>query len=117
MRAQEPIAPPETGTVTLDGSGNGTAKTGPIGNSEVWTPSSVSVQCSSNTLEANCALYVGPSPTPPYFKDLTVDGSTGDSTGKCNVPVPYGWFVWAVWTGGDAGATAYVNVDGTRVVN
>lgn len=107
----------ETTSVVLDGGGGGKAKLGPVGGSEVWTPSSVSVLCSSNVLEANCALFVGPSPTAPYFKDLTVDGSTGDATDRCNIPIPYGSYVWAVWTGGDAGATATLNVDGTEVIN
>lgn len=104
----------EHATVTLDGSGNGTASTGPFGGGEVWIPSSVSVQCSSNTLESTCIVYAGPSATPPYFRDLTVDGSTGDATDRCNLPVPKGWQVWAVWSGGDAGATGYLNVTGTK---
>lgn len=106
----------ETTSVTLNGSGAGTAKLGPIGGSEVWTPSSVSVICSSNISEANCKIYVGPSATNQYFKDITVDGSTGDATEKANIPIPYGSYVWAVWTGGDAGATATLNVDGTEIV-
>ena len=106
----------ETGDTTLDGDGNGTAKLGPTGNGEVWTPASVSVICSSNASEATCALYAGTSPTAPYFKDLSVDGSTGDATDRCNVPVPKGSYVWAVWTGGDPGATATVNVDGTKAI-
>lgn len=114
MAQQLPLT--ETADVTLDGSGNGTASLGPSGPNEVWTPSNVSVICSSNTSEAVCKVYAGPSATPPYFKDITVDGSTGDATDRCNIPVPKGWFVWAVWTGGDAGATATVNVDGTKRV-
>lgn len=104
----------ETNSGELDGSGEATVKLGPTGGNEVWTPSSVSVICSSNTSEANCKVYAGPSPTAQYFKDLTVDGSTGDATDRCNVPIPKGSFVWAVWTGGDPGATATVNVDGTK---
>jgi hypothetical protein len=64
----------ETTDVTLDGSGNGTAKLGPTGPQETWTPSNVSVICSSNVSEATCKAYAGPSATAPYFKDITVDG-------------------------------------------
>lgn len=104
----------ETTSVTLDGSGNGKAQLGPIGPNETWTPSSVSVLCSTNTAEALCKLYAGPSASPQYFKDITVDGSTGDATDKANIHIPKGWFIWAVWTGGDAGATATLNIDGTK---
>jgi hypothetical protein len=104
----------ETTSVTLDGSGNGTAKLGPSGPQETWTPSNVYVECSTNAAEAVCKIYAGPSATSPYAKDITVDGSTGDSSEKCNIPIPKGWFVWAAWTGGDPGATATLNVDGTK---
>ena len=113
----QPVQLTETNSGTLNGSGDVTVKLGPIGGSEVWTPGNVSVICSTNVLEANCKVYVGPSATPQYFVDLTVDGSTGDSTDKCNVPIPYGSYVWAVWTGGDAGATATLNVYGTEMTN
>ena len=111
----EPLT--ETNSGTLNASGNATVKLGPIGGSVVWTPSSVSVICSSNVTESNCKVYAGPSATAQYFKDLTVDGSTGDATDRCNLPIPYGSYVWAVWTGGDPGATCTVNVDGTQVTN
>ena len=106
----------ETNSGTLNGSGAATVQLGPTGSNEVWTPSNVSVICSSNTNEATCKVYAGPSASQQYFKDITVDGSTGDATDRCNIPIPKGWFVWAVWTGGDAGATATVNVDGTKVI-
>lgn len=106
----------ETTSVALNGSGNGTASLGPTGPQETWTPSNVSVICSSNTLEATCKVFAGPSATSPYFKDITVDGSTGDATDRCNIPIPKGWQVWAVWTGGDVKATATLNVDGVKQV-
>jgi hypothetical protein len=106
----------ETNSVALDGSGNGKVGLGPTGPQEAWTPSNVSVICSTNVLEAVCKVYAGPSATSPYFKDITVDGSTGDATDRCNILIPKGWFVWAVWTGGDAKATATLNVDGVKTV-
>lgn len=106
----------ETTSVTLNGSGNATAQLGPTGPQETWTPSNVSVICSTNVSEAVCKAFAGPSASPAYFKDITVDGSTGDATDKCNLPIPKGWFVWAVWTGGDPGATATLNVDGVKQV-
>ncbi len=106
----------ESTSIALDGSGNGTASLGPTGPQETWTPSNVSVICSTNVLEATCKVFAGPAATGPYFKDITVDGSTGDATDKCNLVIPKGWFVWAVWTGGDAHATATLNVDGVKSV-
>jgi hypothetical protein len=106
----------DTADTTLDGSGNGTAKLGPAGAGESWLPSNVSVLCSSNVNEATCKVYAGPTATNPYFKDLTVDGSTGDSTDRCNVPILKGSYVWAVWSGGDAGATGTLNVDYVKTV-
>lgn len=106
----------ESTSLALDGSGNGTAQLGPSGPQETWTPSNVSVICSTNTLEATCKVFAGPSATGPYFKDITVDGSTGDATDRCNIAIPKGWFVWAVWTGGDAKTTATLNVDGVKQV-
>lgn len=106
----------ETASAVLDGDGNGTASLGPTGPAETWLPSNVSVICSSNTLEATCKVFAGPAASPQYFKDITVDGSTGDATDKCNLPVPKGWRIWAVWAGGDPGATATLNVDYSRQV-
>lgn len=109
-----PIPLNESADVVLDGSGAGTAQLGPSGPDETWTPSSVSVLASSTTNESMCKIYVGPTATRPYFKDLTVDGSTGDATDRANVLIRKGNYVWAVWSGGDPGATATLNVDGTR---
>lgn len=104
----------ESAETTLDASGDGTASLGPYGSGEVWTPSSVYVECSTNTAEALCKVYAGPSATSPYARDITVNGSTGDATDRCNLPIPKGWFIWAVWSGGDAGATGYMNISGTK---
>lgn len=105
-----------TETTVLDASGNGTAATGPDGPQETWLPSNVYVECSTNVAEATCKVYAGPSPTSPWAKDITVDGSTGDATDRCNLPVPKGWKIWATWTGGDPGAVAYLNVDYSKTV-
>jgi hypothetical protein len=115
MTQQLPLS--ETNSVTLSGSGAGTASLGPVGSNETWTASNISVICSSNTLEATCKLYVGPAATAPYFIDITVDGSTGDSTDAASTQlIRKGWQVWAVWTGGDSGATGTVNVNGTKAI-
>jgi hypothetical protein len=107
----------ERGSVVLNGSGNGTVRIRPFGGSETWLPASVSFKASSNTLEAQCRIYIGPSPSDQYFVDGSLSGSTGDSTGRvAGYQVDsHGNYLWAVWTGGDAGATATMQVTGTEV--
>lgn len=114
-RRQVPLS--ETGITKLDGSGNGTARVGPISAREVWHPENVHVSVSSNTNEALCSIYVGDSATQPNFRDNTLSGSTGDSTDRVNADiVRTGQYVWAVWTGGDANAQAIIAVTGMREV-
>ncbi len=101
--------------VTLDVKGNGTAYTGPQSFGEQWSGLVAAVRASTNTDEAICSVYAGAAATPGYFCGATTWGSTGDS--NSNLPtVQVGGNVWAVWTGGDPGATAYLTVTGTKAV-
>lgn len=108
----------ESAFVTLDGSGNGTAKLGPLTAREVWRPITASVRVNqSPTNEAQCTIYVGQFATQENFRDLTFSGSSGDATGKvAGKPLKKGDYVWAVWTGGDAGQRACLNVTGSKDV-
>ena len=108
----------QSGTVVLDGSGNGTVQLQPDGPSEHWQATSASVKVSTNNQLATCRVYVGPVVADQYFVDASDDGSTGDNTDRVTGydiyragPYPA---IWAVWSGGDAGATATLNVIGTR---
>lgn len=103
-------------SVVLDSSGNGTASAGPSSPGEVWFPTSVSVSASSNTAEAIAKIYAGGQISQSMFADGTTWGSTGDSTSNVSGPVYPGQQVFAVWTGGDTGATATVVITGTRQV-
>lgn len=107
----------ETAVITLNGSGAGTAKLGPLTAREVWYPDSASVKANSNpTNEATCLIYQGPDATQPNFRDGTFSGSSGDSTDKVSLITRKGQFIWAVWTGGDAGQQATLNVTGEKEV-
>lgn len=108
----------ETAFVTLNGSGAGTAFLGPLTAREVWRPVSASVRVNQNpTNEAQCTIYVGQSATQENFRDQTFTGSSGDSTDKVGgKPVKVGDKIWAVWTGGDAGQRASINVIGKKDV-
>lgn len=100
---------------TLDENGNGTANTGPLSFGEQWSNLVASVRASTNVNEAICSVYAGAGATPGYFSGATTWGSTGDS--ESNLPtVQVGGNIWAVWTGGDAGATAVLTVTGTKLV-
>lgn len=101
--------------ITLDGSGNGTAYTGPQSPGEVWSDITVSVSVATNTNEAKCSIYGGAAATPGYFADATTWGSTGDSTTNVRT-IKVGGNVFAVWTGGDAGQRATVAISGTKTV-
>lgn len=115
MTTPQPLA--ENGSVTLNGSGNGTLSMKPWGGSVTWSPSLVAVKASSNVNEASARIYIGPSATDLYFVDGTLSGSTGDSTGNvAGFQIDtHGNTLWVVWAGGDAGATATAQVSGTLV--
>ena len=112
---QQPLN--ENGTVTLDSDGNGTLAMKPWGGSVTWQPTLVSVSVETNTSEASCKIYIGPSATAPYFVDGTLSGSTGDSSAKVSGfgVDTHGNTLWAVWEGGDSGAVATMQVNGTMV--
>jgi hypothetical protein len=107
----------ESQSVTLDGTGAGTVRLAPDEPGVAWYPQTVHVQVSSNVKEATCVIYAGPSATQPYFVDGTFSGSSGDATDKIAARViartqtPY---VWAVWSGGDAGAQATMIITGEK---
>lgn len=106
----------ETATVVLDASGNGIAGIGPIGARETWHVDQASVNASTNVKEAGCDIIVGDAPTHGFYRDHTISGSTGDSSTNMNIDVGVGWKVWAIWKGGDVGATATLIVSGTKDV-
>jgi hypothetical protein len=108
-------------SVTLDSSGNGTARLGPSGARETWTAAMVHVKTnqlpSAIVNEAQCFIYAGPQADDTAFADSTSSGSTGDSTDSAGAyPVTIGEFIWAVWKGGDSGAQGIVRVTGTKEI-
>ena len=109
----------ESASVKLDGSGNGTVKISPSSAKLHWFPTVASVKVSTNVAEAQCRIYVGPSATDPNFVDGTLNGSTGDSTDRVSgyeVNATRDPAIWAVWTGGDPGAQATMNLSGTATI-
>lgn len=105
--------------VTLDASGNGQTRIGPVSAREWWAPAVASVRTNQEiadiTSEAACRIFCGADTSPQNYVDGTLSGSTGDSTGNvAGQEIRVGQYVWAVWTGGDPGAQAWLNVSGVK---
>lgn len=102
-----------TAPVVLDASGNGTASIGPTGFGEVWEAgfcAAVSTAETTVTNEAICRVYCA---------GRLIGGTTWGSTGDSSTDTPQlatGQLVEARWTGGDPGATAVLDVTGSRTV-
>lgn len=111
-----------SGVVFLDGFGNGIVSVGPQSAREEWIVDKASVRVSfpgvqtQPTNEATCSIYVGTDTSQTNFRDATFTGSSGDSTDAVSGRVKVGSYVWAVWTGGDAGQQATLSLSGTRIV-
>lgn len=108
----------QSAVVTLNGAGNGTAQLGPLNQRESWQPVTVAVKTNQApgaiVNEAQCKVYAGPDTSDSYFVGGTLSGSTGDSAGNLSATVNAGEYIFAVWTGGDAGAQGRVHVTGTK---
>lgn len=113
----------ESAVIRLDGSGNGTARVGPLTAREVWYPSNVSIKTTFPgvqtvpTKESSCDIFMGQAATSQYFRDNSVQASTGDASGACSADtVRTGQYIWAAWKGGDAGVQATLTVTGLKDV-
>lgn len=113
----------EYAVIRLNGSGAGVARVGPLTAREKWYPSNVSIKTTfpgvqtAPTKESKCNIFVGPSASAQFFRDTSVQGSTGDASGACSADIiRTGEYVWAVWSGGDAGVQATLTVTGVKDV-
>lgn len=104
----------EYASVTLDGSGNGTARVGPTAPGETWYPSVASVRVSTATLSPTCRIYAGSAATEDNFVDGTYTGNLNSTSNVDGQVLRLGQKVFAVWEGGDPGAQATVTVTGTK---
>ena len=68
-------------------------------------------------MRRSAAFFVGAEASSAYFAGGTTWGSTGDSgTAATGSVIAVGAQVFAQWTGGDPGATAFLTVTGTKTV-
>src|SRR5581483_1327414 len=104
----------ESSNVTLDSSGNGFARVGPISSREIWHPQNAHISANTNpTNEAICTIYVGRDISQPNFRDISYSGSSGDTSGRIDSDTIYvGQYVYAQWANGDPGALATLTVTG-----
>lgn len=106
-------------TITLNASGNGTAQLGPASPGEVWRPTSVQISSGGTVTVATlatCFIYAGALADASHLVDTTYNvfgAASGIISGRVIYP---GQFVFAVWKGAAALASATLVVSGTRTV-
>jgi hypothetical protein len=103
----------ESRQITLDGSGNGAVTIGPTYSYQTWTPSQINVQVTSNLSEPVFKYYRGASIGNTNYLGGTYTGSNDQSVVSGQILQPGEVFL-CVWTGGDPGAVASVNLNGTK---
>jgi hypothetical protein len=102
-----------TANVVLDGSGNGRCFLSPPTGTK-WALRLATLATSTATKHPKGLLYRGSSSGPLQLVDSTITGDAA-SSGKVAGPVFFsGSGVWAVWQGGDPGATATLQLFGTQ---
>lgn len=104
--------------IRLDGSGNGTAQLGPRAHGQTWKPTVASIKMSGSTPTGapTCFLYAGGYVGDANFIDSTYDVQNDSTDRVAGQSLDLGQYVFAVWSGGNAGATATLTVNGTRLV-
>jgi hypothetical protein len=118
----------ENATVTLNGSGDGTARISPgqpgapgsgVGAGRnsglMWNVTGIYVSVATNVKEAQAEAFISygiQSQGPDDGQGQTQTGSTGD-TCTVNASLRPGDWVTVTWTGGDAGAVATMRVFGS----
>jgi hypothetical protein len=101
-------------TVTFPASGTVQAFCGPNVSGESWALDQCFLQTSIGPLDtADCTVYAGPLPISQYAITGSISGGSSQF-GLGGVGVAFGWFVFAVWTGGTPGATAQLRVTGLK---
>ncbi len=99
---------------TFAAAGTATALAGPSSSGDVWSLDQCSVSTSIGPLDAaQCSVFAGPLPLPQFLIAPSLAGG-GTQFGLGGVGVPFGWFLYAVWSGGTPGATAFLRVTGVK---
>ena len=111
-----PIYPlTQDASVVLNSSGNGTASIGPtVG--QKWRLRTASIIVPGAILIPQCKIYMGGAAIDPFFVDGTYTGALASTSNVNGKPLTNGQRIFAVWTGGDPGATATLTITGTSEI-
>jgi hypothetical protein len=100
-------------TVVLDGSGNGQCRIEPTAGAR-WRLRLANVSTNGVTNNPTCTIYRGSSSGPLQQIDFTNTGNSASSQKVAAAPFFAGQALWAVWAGGDPGATATLQAYGEQ---
>jgi hypothetical protein len=98
----------------LDASGAGTCMLEPPGGAVVWQIGVAAVQTVPAVLVPTVKIYMGPSATAPYLVDGTSTGDLDATSLVAAFPLQAGQKIFAVWSGGDVGATGTLSIVGVE---
>lgn len=107
------------GGTPSNGLGSGVAQLTPFGARNgglSWTPSQAQVRVDTNSLEAQCILYVSYGIQAyglPDIVGVTESGSTGATAAMAGQTLRPGDWVTAAWSGGDPGSYAHLLLTGS----
>jgi hypothetical protein len=102
--------------VTFGAAGIATAFVGPSSGGDLWSLDQCYLSTSVGQLDTSQVIfYAGPAALPQYARTGSLSGGS-QQFGLGGIAVPFGWFAWALWTGGTAGATAQLTLTGVKTV-
>jgi hypothetical protein len=100
-------------TVTLDGTGSGQASMTPPSGC-MWQLTLAAISTTSVVAASQCFLYLGSSSGPLNLVDSTYLGNSASSGKVAGAPFYHGMYLWAVWSGADAGCMATLQAYGQQ---
>jgi hypothetical protein len=103
-------------TVTLNASGYGMCSISPPSGCR-WDLALAAVSTTSVLSASSAVLSLGSSNGPLTLVDSTYLGNSASSGKVAGSPFYHGVYLWAVWTGGDAGALATLQAYGQQTTN
>jgi hypothetical protein len=96
--------------------GTAQAFIGPSSGGDLWSLDQCYLSTTVGALDAaQCILYTGPLPLPQYARTGSIAGGSAQF-GLGGIAVPFGWFAWALWTGGTPGASGQLTLTGLKTV-
>ncbi len=98
--------------VTIASDGTATAYVGPQGLGTIWYPQAAAIATSTGAADTStCTIYLGPEGLQTQVGGQSYAGG-GDTIGLAVPPLWNGYFIWAKWAGGTAGALATLTIYG-----